>query len=590
LRGLKNIQEKIVKGVYPDQFKGSERNYTTAFEYALEYCAKHNARLYLLQNKRYPVEYIKVTHQIYFEGGGPTSVIESVGDNKSSSIISFENKDVGKITLRNFSIDGNRDEQTISGRNYTTDPIHALYFSNPNGYWGDPWYEDPYHIIEHIYISHAKGSGLYVPNITGEKFQGCFINHLVVKNVDGNGIDMRKGSDHHLINCDVAGCLGGYGYYFNGGNIKGTNLKSYYCDVGLYADEDAIGLNIAGFESQEEHSTGIYLKGCSSVTMTSVVSDSHGHNEVENQANGIGIVLDGCKDCTINGLKIINRNSLKGQITTGVKFLNNARNNEVNATLTMGDSEKISKPILTPVTAIPSTNKVTIDGVTYSSNLVQVDSSIVPTVPMSSASMVTIGSNVTIPGWSAASQTGVTGAFTFDATERCQKIAITASTAVAGAYISMVVPCLEGDVLDFWGLCKAFGDVTFSASITWLKGTARADINSSAGTELSSKCYDKALLTATAPASGDGSNPTSAARLVIMVKPKAIGNTGCLFVKALSLNHSRFPRKEDFLRTYPGDPTSNVLPLSAKEEMFDTTNGKWYKSTGLQTTNWALLN
>jgi hypothetical protein len=601
-----------------EQFYNSiEIDYTNAFQRALDYCAIYKKAIKLLPNKTYYISSIKLPSFAYIEGSGVTSVIKSIDDNPiegddnnpiegegnpiGAGIISFTQTSTQKVTLRNFSIDGNRDNQKITGRDYTQKPIHALYLDNTDGYYGDPWYQDPYHTIEGLFIYHCKGSGLYVPNVSNQKFQASYINHLIIRNSDGSGIYLGKGSDHHILSCNVAGCKQ-YGYYINGGNNNITSCKSFYNTIGLYIGESGIGTKVAGYESQEEYSKGIVLKDCNNVIMKSITSDSSGFHETLNEQeqtvivhdNGIGVELDGCQNCKVE-VQITNRDILAGRITTGVNFLNNARGNEVVANCNMLTLAKQTTPILQPVSSIPVSNKVIIDGVTYTSQGVYVEDSLIPNVPSVASKYVTVGTDITVAGWSATRQTGTIASFSFDITEKCQEIEITANTDVTkSAYINMFVPCKAGDTLDFWALCKAIGNVKYKVMINWYKGTARTYINNEygtvSGTTMSSLGYDKSYISVTAPSSGDEANPTSAAQLMITCLPNAIGDIGSLFIKAFGLQHSAYPRKEDFFRTYAGVPSGNILPLSEREEMYDITNQDWYKANGLLATNWLLLN
>lgn len=576
----------------------AETDYTHAFQIALEYCANHKTAIKLLPNKTYYVSSIKLPSFAHIEGSGATSIIKSIDDNPTEGgIISFAQTSTQKVTLRNFAIDGNRTEQTVAGRNYTENPLHGLYLDNTNGYYGDPWYQDPYHTIENLFIYYCKGSGLYVPDVSNQKFQASYINHLIIRNSDGSGIYLGKGSDHHILSCNVGGCKQ-YGYYINGGNNNITSCKSFYNTVGLYIGESGIGTKVAGYESQEEYAKGIVLKDCNNVVIKSVTSDSTGFHEVvdENgqtqivQDNGIGVELDGCQNCKVD-VQITNRDILAGRITTGINFLNNARGNEVVANCNMISIAKQTAPIFQPVSSIPATNKAIIDGVTYTSQGSYVADSLIPNVPSVASKYVTVGADVTIAGWSAARQSGTTASFSFDTTEKCQEIEITANTdATKSAYISMIVPCKAGDTLDFWALCKVTGNVNYKVMINWLKGTSRSYLSTQSGTSMSSLGYDKSYVSVTAPNSGDGANSTSAAQLIVTCLPNAVGDTGSLFIKAFGLQHSAYPRKEDFFRTYVGVPSGNILPLSEREEMYDETNQDWYKANGLLVTNWLLIN
>lgn len=41
--------------------------------------------------------------------------------------------------------------------------------------------------------------------------------------------------------------------------------------------------------------------------------------------------------------------------------------------------------------------------------------------------------------------------------------------------------------------------------------------------------------------------------------------------------------------TYAGTPSGNVTPAHVGQELFDSVNSDWYRSTGLANTNWKKL-
>ena len=179
--------------------------------------------------------------------------------------------------------------------------------------------------INNVTIEDFSGHGINCPASTASAF---FISNVYVYGCGQDGLHLRS-TDNFVSNVSVCACK--RGIYINGGNNMVINSKVFYNEkAGLFIDDSGTGNKISNFEIQEEMSINCYLHNCSTVQMDNIIMESNGHTGVAplegRTYDGIGLVLDNCKYCSIKG-NVGNRPSLAGDCQYATKWLNDASNN-----------------------------------------------------------------------------------------------------------------------------------------------------------------------------------------------------------------------------------------------------------------------
>jgi len=400
---------------------------------------------------------------------------------------------------------------------YVTSFTSGLYFTAPSGYY--EWVIDNYSRMENLFIQNCTGHAVQVPSTASQNALAMFYKGIVVRNCVGDGFNINS-SDNHFHDCYIAGCH--YGMYINGGNNNIVQCKSYYStDTGLYLDSGCTGVKVTAYEAQEEYSTGLYLKQCNNVLVTNLASEANGHNNGTSTSLGIGLVLDGCKNCRVIG-NVANRNGLAGDIQYAVKWLNAPQGCDVNVNVSTTDT---TRPVLN-ISDIrpPVTNKMTVNNTRYNyPNKAERNSKLLST------------SGATIADfWTKTNPSNTTSVYSID--DEAQKINITGNTSggAKAVYAYTLVPVTSGQKIRVGALCKVDDGTKIQCKVLVNYFDATYDINgtgsvAASGSEVivthTSKQYSWATFTDTVPASA------VYARICLQAVSTANGNTGSAWFK-----------------------------------------------------------
>jgi hypothetical protein len=265
----------------------------------------------------------------------------------------------------------------------------------------------------------GNGSGTtYVQTraTTASVASACIFQNVFVNWCGEDGIHCHS-SDNFWNNVNS---YGNYrGLYLNGGNQLVSNVKTYYNEnYGMHIASSGVGCKLSNIECQEEQAGGLYLAGCDNVQVTNVVVEAAGHNGAgTDNSNGVGIVLDGCKNCRVTG-NVGNRPSLAGTMQYATKWVGTGasapKGNVVELSVT--DTSYI-KPIAAHYDTLPPiTNRLTINDMLVS----------LPNI-FDNCPRLFGDSNADgkADGFQTSSQTGITATYSYDATELCQKVNVT---------------------------------------------------------------------------------------------------------------------------------------------------------------------
>lgn len=87
--------------------------------------------------------------------------------------------------------------------------------------------------------------------VIGADMRGTIIESLQMRQFSGHGIWFTGAPDSHISLVHMGGAAGN-GFYIQGGNVKLTNVKAYFCDDAAFRITSGRG-SIVGAESQDSH-------------------------------------------------------------------------------------------------------------------------------------------------------------------------------------------------------------------------------------------------------------------------------------------------------------------------------------------------
>lgn len=211
-------------------------------------------------------------------GNGKGSVLKQKA-NSTAPVISLETDSTKFVTLKSFSIDGNRKNQTselakgVVLTTNVTDTYDKTFSTN-----------DPRFIVEDVYVFETKGNGF---ELNGRG--ACQIVGLEVVHCDGHGIVVDS-FDSYFERLDIGSCRKD-GIHHKGNNCRYVNCKTWnnggtnpIDGYGFYF-VDTEGLQLVGCETQSNANDGFYFKSCRMVSGAGLNSELNGY-----QSDTFGIV------------------------------------------------------------------------------------------------------------------------------------------------------------------------------------------------------------------------------------------------------------------------------------------------------------
>lgn len=169
-----------------------------------------------LSNKTYEIDSAIVISNSYvnLEGAGKSSIIK-VANGANCNAIEITAADIYYCNLRDFTIDGNKANNTGGV---------GVYIST-----AETTADEPYFIIENLWIHDMDSHGIEVTNDPQE----IWFSQIRIRDCGGNGFEL-DGFDHKLNQCVVSECDGeGFNFPSTASNIKLVNCKAYNNDNGF---------------------------------------------------------------------------------------------------------------------------------------------------------------------------------------------------------------------------------------------------------------------------------------------------------------------------------------------------------------------
>jgi hypothetical protein len=218
------------------------------------------------------------------QGQGRATKLYMQNSANATAAITIIGSGVLGVQLRNFTIDGNKANQSNGD---------GIYINTP---WVNGSY-DPNHVFSDLYILNCKNNGVEV--VASSDTRVLHFNRVRVRGADGNGFYMPAPSttDDIFDDCIAETCALN-GFYIGGLNSHFVNCKAFYCGS---AGGNNHGFYISGYnnyfencEAQDNYQSGFYSEnngdatyGAQGCTFVNCVADSNGQNGGSTYAVGL---------------------------------------------------------------------------------------------------------------------------------------------------------------------------------------------------------------------------------------------------------------------------------------------------------------
>lgn len=271
-----------------------ELNDTGRFQRALAKLETQEGGNVFLAAKEY-VANIKIPSNCGIVGVGRKSIIK-IPDNSITAAIELKDGKVRNTYLHNFSIDGNKANQTsLNARGISY--IGSSFLSHPTPVETN----DARHFIQDIFIVNTKGTGFHLEG-RGE----CNVINVNVMLADNYGFYLN--SFDNTFDRLSSGANGKTGIYIGTGsfNCRFSMCKSWNNAVYQGKDindgfgfwiEQCEGVILMGCEAQANYHHGFYFNLCRDITGIGLNSELNGDGGV----NSCGYALNESKNCIIIG-------------------------------------------------------------------------------------------------------------------------------------------------------------------------------------------------------------------------------------------------------------------------------------------------
>ncbi|WP_160674416.1 hypothetical protein [Clostridium sp. C8-1-8] len=268
---------------------------TQAYQDALNYCKGRGGGLVLIPVGTSIVSSLKLSSYCGLVGSGRRSILKQKS-NSVAPVISLQNDSTNFTFIRDFSIQGNKANQTsqeAKGISY----INSEQFTSSDPQFGE-W--DSRHVALNIYIKDTKGVGLE----TSGRGESHFTNIQVVGSDD---YGMKLNAFDNFYDGLSSGANAKTGLYITMGS-RYVNCKSWN-NGNTTDDSDGYGwyvnassVSFVCCEAQGNYNDGFYFDNCSNCIGCGLVSDVNGqHENVKYKGRG-GYHLNNSSINTIQGI------------------------------------------------------------------------------------------------------------------------------------------------------------------------------------------------------------------------------------------------------------------------------------------------
>lgn len=304
-----NIQSVVVDiGKFPKL--DVEVNDTPRFKRAFDYLKTKGGGIVKLPIGVF-IANIKVPTYCGIIGNGKKTIIQ-LPNNSTSAAVELEDVNVRSVFLDNFSIDGNKANQT------STD-AKGVYIKGGaiTGYTSPVDTNDPRHTIQNIFITNTKGIGFHITGRGGNTVTNV---QVIFSDQQGIYIDCY---DSVFTMLD-SGANAKSGIYVGASGYNNRIVGSKGWNNGVYAGKDSTdgfgfyissveGTSLSGCEAQANFHHGYYFQNTKAVVGIGLVAEYNGDGGV----NTCGFAFDGAKNCTIVG-SVRNGNSTNQDYAVGL--------------------------------------------------------------------------------------------------------------------------------------------------------------------------------------------------------------------------------------------------------------------------------
>ena len=231
---------------------------------------------------------IDLVDRVVIEGVGRYSVLKSINNNSEAGLIKLKNQRVIFTTLKNFTIDGNKTNQSVF--------VDGVLINNQTAV------NDAHHVFSDLYITSCSGNGI---NFSGQSRENRVLNCHVEKSAL-NGIKM-VGTDNFISNC-TCNNNGLYGYDLSSSYSNKLSIcKAFANTKSGFNFNSSHNIQSSNLESQENGEHGYEINSCFSFIGSSLVADS---NSVSLSLGFDGFNIKNSQYTNIQG--IVSNNMLQG--------------------------------------------------------------------------------------------------------------------------------------------------------------------------------------------------------------------------------------------------------------------------------------
>ena len=198
---------------------------TVAIQKAIDYAQNNNYTL-IIPVGIYLVSHLDVTNHIVIKGDDwIKSVIKSIANNQSTSIIAVVDSGLMNSVFSNFTVNGNK------ANNSGTNIIGVYLYGNTS--------QDYRTILDTIFVGQCTGDGIKTAGMNTYCVRETKFNNITFNGCDGYGLNATSSVDSFWNNLTASSCkLGGLRWSY-GGNHKISNCKTWFNGEVNEADLDA---------------------------------------------------------------------------------------------------------------------------------------------------------------------------------------------------------------------------------------------------------------------------------------------------------------------------------------------------------------
>lgn len=444
---------------------------------------------------------------------------------------------------------------------------------------------DNFSVFENLFIYNCSGNGIHhpSPSVSPQRAIAMHFNNIDIRTCGDSGIKTYASDNFYNSINSIAN---GYGYYIYSGNNSLVNCKSFYNDIrGIEFGTGSVGCKAVNFEAQEDLDIGVRFFDTRNVTVTNLVSESHGHTGDGSTSTGLGVGIEfsGAYDCHVQGV-VNNRTALVGDIKYAVRFYGENLGNTIDIKI-----PDMNRPIPHPYIVsdvlsnpIQITNKLKIEGFDmHLPNLLEKTNKIIDT-----------DGNNAPDGFTTSNQAGMTATHSYNANEKAQQVNITNNTDTSkAAKISMNIPLTGSSVLSVAMLGKCEAGLNFKVSVNVSSGSPSSSSylatyggNLIAGDTIAG--YDWSILS---NQTVHASTTFATIEFAVLANSTGVQDLDAYFRNIIITVHGVENTKD--IWTWTATPSGEFYPQYLGQTYLDTALGKFYRAKGVtNNTDWEILN